>query len=107
MSDFIWTGTDPTDEQFCRSVPGYLCHVECMSDGKDPDDPNGREHWFAAVTRTEPKDREIPDRYVLHNFEVDICVLTVDAAKRLCEMAVMADLWKKMRNLLTDAGVPA
>ena len=93
-TEFIWTG-DASDEMFCRSVPGYRCHVECMSDGKDVDDPNDREHWFAAVTRTEPKDRAIPDRYVLHNFEMDINALTVDAAKRLCEVFVLADIWSK------------
>ena len=79
---FEWAG-DPGDQQTCRSVPGYVCVAEDMGDD-----------WFAAVYRAGVPAAD-PAAAVLHSGDAGILPLTGVAARRLCELAVRADVQRR------------
>ena len=81
--EFAWLPADPSDPddfQTCESVPGYLCVIEQMD----------RRAWYCAVYRVPLA----PDE-VFTSTDADVLPLTAKAARRLCEMAVVADLYKR------------
>ena len=90
--EFVWTGDDPTDEVACRSVPGYVCHCECMA-GPTAEEPDEPEVWYCSVGR-EPRTGDWRADNVFHSGEWDVVPLTGKAARRLCETAVLADLYR-------------
>lgn len=71
MADLGWLG-DLSDD--CRGAWGeYTAHAEDMGD-----------HWWCAVTRGAET--------VFHSGTAGIIPLTGDAARRLCELVVRAEL---------------
>lgn len=78
--EFAWVSADPADPDdlmTCRSVPGYLCVAEQMD----------RREWYCSVSRG--------DVDVFHSTESDVLPLTAKAARQLCELAVLADLYRR------------
>jgi len=73
LAGAVWTG-DPDDDQTC-AVAGYACHVEALD----------RNAWHAMVV-------DPAGRCVWHAAEEDVLPLTGDAARRLCELVVRAEL---------------
>lgn len=85
--EFVWVSADPADPddlQTCRSVPGYSCVIECM------DDDRRHPLWHAAVYRADD-----PRAVVFHDCDADVNPKTAKAARDLCEMAVLADLFRR------------
>lgn len=78
--EFAWVSADPADPDdlmTCRSVPGYLCVAEQMD----------RREWYCSVSRGGVG--------VFHSTDADVLPLTAKAARRLCELAVLADLYRR------------
>lgn len=91
--EFVWVG-DLDDDCTCRSVPGYVLRAELLSDGTDPDDPCDVPAWYAAVYREGRTGKWGVDT-VFHNDDADVNPKTAKAARNLCEMAVLADLFRR------------